>query len=77
MTLRKDLNRYLEPTRKQSRGTVVEIKETSIVVSSNLGKKEFTVSNISAYAVGTLVRFQGDVFLGKVTTSTTGITVTV
>jgi len=47
-------------------GKVVEIGATSLRVKSQYGVRDFPVVNASAYRLNDLVRFQGDVLIGKI-----------
>ena len=61
-----DLQQLLSPTVAVYQGTVVAINLDNLSLSSPSGPKQFKVANPGTYRVGDKVRFQGDVFLGKV-----------
>lgn len=66
MTIRKQLQAMIMLPDAVMRGTVDEITEKSIFVSSPVGRKEFQVVNPSTFKDGDKVKFQGNTYLGRI-----------
>jgi len=61
-----DLQRLLTSTQMIRQGTVTGVTLDVVSLASPDGPKNFKVVNPGTYRTGDKVRFQGDVFLGKV-----------
>lgn len=62
-----DLRRLVTRSSPISTGSIVAVNGQVLIVSaSEVGERSFHTPNPGAFAVGDRVRFQGDVFLGKI-----------
>ena len=66
MTIKGDLKSLVTSVVPVYRGTVESKTETTIIVSSKAGRKEFQVADVTQYQLGDTVKFQGNSFLGKI-----------
>ena len=60
-----DLQKLLATPQTVRQGTVVGVLLDVVSISSPFGMKSFRVANPGTYQTGDRVRFQGEVFLGK------------
>jgi hypothetical protein len=62
-----DLQKLLVPRNDVLQGTVTGVGLDSVSLSSPSGPKTFKVANSGSYRLGDKVRFQGELFIGRVT----------
>ena len=74
MSINGDLRRLLIDPVPVNRGVVSVVTSDSIYVSSSGGLKEFVVNSPATFRVGDGVRFQGNVYLGKLPSKEPGTT---
>lgn len=70
MTIRKDFRSYVASDPPPVvKGTVVEVKVSSIILKTTKGKVEFQVPNPTFYSLNDEVAYQGNRIVGKLPSS--------
>jgi|PlaIllAssembly_1097288.scaffolds.fasta_scaffold47349_2 hypothetical protein len=62
-----DLRKLIVPRNDIRQGTVTGVNGDVVSISSPNGPRNFKVPNPGSYVAGNKVRYQGELFIGKVT----------